>query len=307
MEKELKERKRVVLPNFLIVGVARCGTTSLFHYLKQNPEIGFPKIKEPKYFSSLNIKFPQKGIGDTTVDQKIIKDFADYKQLFSELGNHKMIGEASSDYFYYHKNTIPEIKRILGDIPIIISIRNPVERSYSAYNNLVRDQREKLSFKDALKQEKRRAEQNWDWMWAYTRGSKYSEGIKAFMNNFSKVKVVLFDDIQDNPKEVLAEIEDFLGVNHFSSYETSVKYSPSGSPKNKLIRLISSRNSYFINKLRTLTMKIVPRKYLEKLSAGFFSKEQVDPKTIEHLRKHFSEDIAKTEKILGKSLTAWKK
>ena len=45
-----------MLPNFLIVGASKCGTTALFYYLKQHPEISFPSLKEPKYFSSINQK-----------------------------------------------------------------------------------------------------------------------------------------------------------------------------------------------------------------------------------------------------------
>ena len=127
-----------IKPNFIIVGVARCGTTSLFHYLEQHPEIGMAKVKEPKYFSSLDLTLPQNGIGDSTVFSKLIKDEASYDNLFEGLEGYKAVGEASSDYFYYHKTVIPRIKKKLGDIKIIVCLRDPVERAFSAYNNLIR-------------------------------------------------------------------------------------------------------------------------------------------------------------------------
>ena len=147
----------MIKPNFIIVGVFRCGTTSLFHYLKQHPEIKFPKIKEPKYFSSSSINFPQKGPGDKTVDEGIVRCRNEYYELFKNLDSTKKIGEASSDYFYYHKSVIPRIKRELGDVKIIICLRNPVDRSVSAYNNLRRDSRETLSFEDAIEKENDRS------------------------------------------------------------------------------------------------------------------------------------------------------
>ncbi|HET8886895.1 MAG TPA: sulfotransferase [Salinimicrobium sp.] len=293
-------------PNFIIVGVARCGTTSLFHYLNQHPQIGFPKKKEPKYFSAIHLKFPQRGVGDETVDEKIVKDFDEYKSLFKGLDNYKMIGEASSDYFFYHKNTIPEIRKTLGDIPIIISIRNPIERSYSAYNNLVRDGRETLSFKVALDKEEERIREGWDWMWAYKKGSLYAEGIEAFKGNFSKVKVILFEELQDNPLNVLHEVEIFLGLQKFNDYNTSVKYSPSGNPKNPLIKLISSRNSKLINVLRTTVMSIFPRKTLETIAKGFFAKGEIDEDVKMNLKNYFKKDIVQTEKLIEKSLDFWK-
>ena len=294
------------LPNFLIVGVARCGTTSLYHYLIQHPEIGFSKIKEPKYFSSLNINFPQKGISDHTVDEKIIKSIEEYKKLFSGKENFKRIGEASSDYFFYHKDVISEIKKTIGDTPIIISIRNPIERTISAYNNLVRDGRENLSIEEAINQEKERVESGWDWMWAYTGGSMYSEGIQAFQKHFSKVKIVLFEDLE-NPNELLNEISEFLGVSNYDSFDTDVKYSPSGKPKNLIIKIISSRNITIINTLRRIVIENIPRNFLERISKGFFKKEDVNVNIKKQLLKIFEEDINKTEKLIHRDLSSWKK
>lgn len=299
--------KTNLLPNFLIVGVARCGTTSLFHYLKQHPQIGFPKEKEPKYFSAKQLHFPQNGIGDATVDAKMVKTWEAYQRLFADLGDYRRRGDASSDYFYYHQHTIAEIKKSLGDVPVLISIREPVERSYSAFNNLVRDGRETLSFEQALKAEESRKNAGWDWMWAYKSGSRYAEGIAAFQENFSQVKVVLFDELKRNPKALLEEIEAFLGLDPYGEYDTSTKYSPSGSPKNGMIKLISSRNSKITNALRTLAMHLLPRTLLEKIAKGFFAKEELPKETKEYLKNYFAEDIQKTGELLDNSLNAWKK
>ena len=173
--------------DFIIVGVARCGTTSLYHYLNQHPEIAFSRIKEPKYFSSINKKFPHKGPGDDTVDANVVKDFSEYLRLFKKTPQCKVIGEASSDYFYFHKKTIPEIKKTFGaNVKIIISIRNPIDRSFSAYNNLVRDSRETSTFYDGLMKEQKRIKENFDWMWHYANGSLYYEGILSFIKNFNE-------------------------------------------------------------------------------------------------------------------------
>lgn len=291
--------------DFLLVGVARCGTTSLFHYLKQHPDINFPKIKEPKYFSSKVINFPQNGIGDITVDVKMIKDFISYKKLFEGF-NTGIVGEASSDYFYYHKLVIPLIKEALGDIPILISIRNPYDRAFSAYNNLLRDGRENLSFLESLIREEERIQQGWDWMWHYKNGSLYSEGIKNFILNFSKVKVVLYDDL-DSPNSVLNDILDFLGVEHFLDFDTTIKYSPSGQPKNLFVKLISSRNIRFINFFRKKFIELVPRRYLELISKGFYKKDKYPKEVVSILSPFFNADIDETQKLIDRDLSNWKK
>ena len=81
----------MIKPNFLIVGVARCGTTSIYHYLNQHPQVAMSKKKEPKYFSSINIEFPHNGIGDKSVDSVVIKDRDEYFKLFKNLITTKLL------------------------------------------------------------------------------------------------------------------------------------------------------------------------------------------------------------------------
>jgi hypothetical protein len=293
-------------PNFIIAGVARCGTTSLYHYLRQHPQIGFPKIKEPKYFSSIHLDLPHKGPGDNTVDAKLITDESKYFELFDSLENFKAIGEASSDYFYYNENTIPAIKEKLGDVKIILCFRNPIERSYSAYNNLVRDGREELSFDKAIDEEENRISQNWDWMWAYKAGGLYTEGLKAFLANFSQVKVVFSDELDENPQKVLVSIFEFLEVDKIQSVDSETRYSHSGKPKNAFIGALTNRNNKIIYGLREFALKTIPRKYLEKVASKMFAKDQIDPQTRQKLQEYFKEDINELEKITQTNLKNWK-
>jgi hypothetical protein len=302
----LEAEQIITSPNFIIAGVARSGTTSLYHYLKQHPEIGFPKVKEPKYFSSIHLKFPHKGPGDETVDAKVVKDETEYFQLFKDVKDKKVIGEASSDYFYFHQHTIPEIKKMLGDVKIILCFRNPIERTYSAYSNLIRDSRETLSFDEALKVEEERIANNYDWMWAYQKGSFYAEGLAAFRQHFSHVKVVLLDELEANPLVVLEEVFEFLGVSSYDNIDVSTKYSHSGKPKNKFIAKLTDRNNRFFYGLREVILKLIPRSILEKIASKMFQKEALAPATRKQLNNLFSEDIRNLEVQLEKKLTHWK-
>jgi hypothetical protein len=294
------------LPNFIIAGVARCGTTSLYHYMKQHPEIGFPAKKEPKYFSAIKLDFPHRGPGDDTVDQGMIRSEDEYLKLFAKADNFKVFGEASSDYLYYHEKTIPGIKQMLGDIPIILVLRNPVERAYSAYNNLVRDGRETLAFMDALNAEEERLADNWDWMWAYKAGSLYSDGVRDFMDNFSRVKVILFDDLAGETDDVLREVFEFLGVNTDTTVDSDTVYSHSGKPKNSLVAKLTDRNNKFMFALRQMIMAIVPRSLLEKAASRMLKKESLPGEARSHLQDTFREDIRKLEALLGKDLGHWR-
>jgi hypothetical protein len=296
----------MTLPNFVIAGTARSGTTSLYYYLKQHPDITFPKIKEPKYFSSLGQKFPHNGPGDNTVDKAVVYEFMTYQSLFQGLDKTIRIGDASSDYLYHHHHSAQNIYSVLGDVPIIICLRNPVDRAYSSYNNLLRDQREKLTFQDALNSEEQRIRDNWDWMWAYKAGGLYADQVETFLNIFSRVKVVLFDDLTLNTDAVVRALFEFLDVDPSVIVDTSTRYSHSGKAKNIVYAFLSNRENSLSFMLRTLAMKFIPRSVLERIAHESLIQEPLDSDIRKQLNSYFLSDIEKLEKILRINLDAWK-
>lgn len=295
-----------MLPNFIIAGATRSGTTSLYYYLKQHPQIGFPSLKEPRYFSSVDLKLPQKGPGDNTVDHKLILDFESYKELFASLQGFKIIGEASSEYLSHPEKTPDRIKAELGDIPLLFILRNPVERAYSAYNNLKRDGRETESFEKALELEEQRIADHWDIMWAYKYVGLYYKQIKTYVETFSKVKILIFEEFIQNPKAELEGIFKFLGVSSDVKIDVKTIYSKSGAPKNKIIGKLADRKNPVMYFIRTLAFQLIPRKYFEKISAKLFSKGEMSPATRTYLQQYYSEDIAKLEKLINKDLSLWR-
>ena len=139
----------VLLPNFLVVGAGKSGTTSLYHYLKAHPDVFMSRIKEPGFIVAQFIKMPQSGVGDER--QSTVGNFSDYCRLFEDAEGKKAVGEASNDNLYHYERAIPYIKRFFGDIKIIIILRNPVDRAFSAYTYLLRDNREFLTFEEDLR------------------------------------------------------------------------------------------------------------------------------------------------------------
>ena len=295
-----------MLPNFFIAGVSRSGTTSLYHYMSQHPLIDFPELKEPRYFSHGSVVLPQKGPGDYTVDQKLVATWDDYCAIYEGLEN-TFIGDASSEHLYNYKSVIPETLKRLGDIPIILMLRNPVDRSYSAYNNLVRDGRETLPFEQALEKEEERKEANFDEMWHYTSVSKYSKSVDAFKANFSKVKVLIFEEFIENPEKYVAEIFDFMGAPQLERVNTAITYSKSGKPKSKLITLLFGRNSSLGNTIRNIVFSILGRTNVERLGKYLISVNKELSKDIRiRLFEYFASDIEELEKVLGRDLNLWK-
>ncbi|MDC0568426.1 sulfotransferase [Akkermansiaceae bacterium] len=294
-----------MLPNFLIGGATRSGTTSLYFYLKQHPEISFPDLKEPRYFSSIDLRLPQNGPGDHTVDEKLVTSFDDYCELYKNLKN-KRVGDASSEYLYHHDSSAKRVLSALGDIPIILILRNPIERAYSAYSNLIRDGREYLTFEEAIDKEIERRADNWDMMWSLIGVSMYYEQVKTYITTFTNVKVLIFEEFVSDIQGNLKEIFKFLEVDENFVPETNTVYSHSGKPTNIFLGWLTSRQNKVFYPLRKCILKYVPRKYLENISKLIFKKSGLEIKLKPNLISLIEEDIRCLEKLLNKSLDNWK-
>ena len=113
--------------DFFIVGAPKAGTTSLYHYLNEHPEISMSSQKEPDYFSDADIQNEGMYYGKNRIDT--IKK---YHSLFDDNSESKLKGEASVSYLFY-KNVPQKIKAYNPDSKIIIMLRNPIERAFSHY------------------------------------------------------------------------------------------------------------------------------------------------------------------------------
>lgn len=294
-------------PNLFIVGNPRCGTTALYNYLKLHPEIEFPKLKEPRYLASLAQKFPHNGIGDASIDRAIIKNKEDYLALYENC-DAKYIGDASPDTLFYYNTTIDEIKRFTQRPKIIIMLRNPADRAYSAYCHLVRDGREKLSFKEALAEEDFRMHNNWDFMWFFKSVGINVDAIKSFMDAFSPdcVMVITQENLERMPQETLSDIYEFLGISDYQGLDYSVRWNASGTSVNFVSRLVLSRSNIWSSKLRELLKRLVPSRLLHRLAASMIDKEVMLESDRAVLLDFYSKEIEVLENLLDRDLTEWK-
>src|SRR5882762_10194104 len=144
-----------MLPNFFIVGAMKAGTTSLYHYLDQHPQVYMSPIKEPCYFSSetrpenMGPEFQEqalRGIRDTREDIRgpmrekrlagLVVDWEDYVSLFRDVKGEIAIGEASIRYLW-SKMAPENIRSRITAAKIIMVLRNPADRAFSEYHHAV--------------------------------------------------------------------------------------------------------------------------------------------------------------------------
>ncbi len=292
------------LPNFLIVGAAKSGTTSLYNYLSKHPDIYMPeKIKEPYFLTGLDFNKVDHSKGDYGIN--LVKSIENYKKLFSNHHGEKAIGEASVGYLYFYTETIKNIKKYLVDPKIIIVLRNPIDRAYSNYLHHVRDLHEDESFDVALKYIDERMDKNYWWGYDYIGAGMYFNQIKAYLENFENVKIILFDDFTANTDEEIKKILIFLEVDSNIKLDTSKRMNVSGVPKNKRLQRFLLKPSIFKSIAKILMPKHTKKKLKDVISKKNLNSVKMKYKTREYLKEVFKDDILKVQDLIKKDLSFW--
>jgi hypothetical protein len=299
----------MTLPNLLIIGAAKSGTTSLYMYLEQHPEIFMSPVKEPHFFSYDAQSKMTKGPKDTI--PTAITDIEKYKNLFINVNNKKIIGEASPTYIY--REEAPErIYNLIPEVKIIAILRDPSERAFSAYMHLIRDQRETTnSFSEALELEEFRIKQGWGPIWHYKRAGLYYQQLSNYFQLFKRdqIRVILHEDLQHKREEVLKDIFNFLEIDTGFTPEISIKYNASGIPKNKILQNFYTGLFNSPNPIKRLSRIIFPMplrlKVTTYLQTRNIKKVSLPGEERQKLIGYFREDILHLESLINRDLSNW--
>ncbi len=292
------------LPNFIVIGAPKSGTTSLFYYLKQHTEVYLPEKKELHYFSYDLLYKNAKGPGDATTIKAICGTRKEYESYYADSKNRKTIGEFSPSYLYFSEVS-ERIKKELGPVKIIAILRNPVEKAHSQYMHQIRDNHETLGFNEALNEEENRKKKGWSDIWRYAESSLYSERVKKYISVFGKenVKVILFEDFVIDPASVLKETSSFLGIDPGFPFDTMKVYNRTGNPKSRAVADFFSKPNY----LKAIAKKLIPDRVripmrLALLDLNTGKKDSMDREAERHLKEYFRKDVSELSKTLGKEL-----
>jgi hypothetical protein len=273
----------MTLPNFLVIGAAKGGTTSLYHYLRQHPDIYMSPMKEPNYFTE----------EDQLFGKKSVRSRREYERLFDGVKGEHAIGEATPRYL----NAIGGVGRIHDDLPgvrLIATLRQPAERGYSAYLQLFTDSREYRSAEDVLQPGNYRFE-----------SSLYYPKLQRYFDTFprERIKVILFDDLIARPQEVVRSLFAFLGVDPDFAVDTSVRFNRTYSPRFlRLTRLFNATATSWARiapwasgtGLGTPLRRLLLRK-----------PNPIPPALWRRLTDQYHDDIIATGKLIGRDLSHW--
>ena len=287
------------LPNLLIVGAAKSGTTSLHNYLKQHPDIFMSNHKEPHFLINNEI-----GVNRIP---KGINNLQDYSNLFSHGTSHKYRGESSAMYLQFPEIAIKNIDRYLDeDVKIIIMLRNPIERAFSGYQHVKRyNSDEDLDFEDALEISEQRYFTNNNITPAsrYIHIGMYNEFVRKFKTKFkTNVHIIIYKDFINNTNQELSRLFSFLGIKDVQ-IDFNMQYMVGGWKwKNDLFRRIFMKRHFL--------KKFIPFKRFFRAIFKLFatdSVEQLDDKVREKLIGIYKDDIKNLSTFLNVDLNFWTK
>jgi hypothetical protein len=298
----------VDLPDFLLAGSAKCGTTTIFQYLQRQSSVFLPELKEPFYFSFGNEK---PTYTDARFNSKVIWKTEEYVALFKNAKTSQLIGDASTSYLYTAEKTIQNVKSLYkekaSDLKIIVILRNPAERAFSHYTHLIRNGIEKLEFSEAIDPQNIEQRSKEMWGFDYTGYGLYGAQMEVFKNFFKHILVLDYEELAQ-PNQMMEKIYTFLDIKSPVKVEEKIEANPSGVPKSKFVTaLIRSK------RFKKIIKQITPSKALpifQKMKDSLLKKSIVKPKISEqdnqYLREFFLQDIEKLEGILNKNFNSWK-
>ena len=298
------------LPNFLIVGAAKSGTSSLHNYLNQHPEVFMPSYNK----EGMKVKEPRFLIKDL-VQHRLhngVWSWEEYKSLFNDVKDEISIGESTVLYLYYYQHAIDNIKKYLGEnVKIIIMLRNPTDRAYSAFQHVSRGLKEQNSFEEALKIEKGRMnkESSLTPMVMYREMGLYHDMVRAYKENFKNVHVIFYEDFRDDTEEEIKKIFKFLELSLSANIDFISRHNVGGKRwKNEKMKHVFMKN----NPLKSALKKVIPKSLRKGVRDTLISAstEKVVPmkeNTRIKLSTFFKDDIKKLSNLLNRDLTHWTK
>ena len=296
----------MTMPNFLIIGAARSGTTSLYHYLGQHPEIYMSPVKEPHFFAFEGETADFRGPGDGMA-RHAITNIAGYLELFRDVSTERAIGEASTSYLYDSKAPA-RIRHHARDMKLVAILRNPVDRAYSNFLYMTRRQLEHLSdFAGALREEETRIRGHWSPSWHYKQRGFYCSQLQRYFRLFepSQVKVWLYEDLNANPVGLVQSICQFLGVDDLFAPNVSTNHNVSGLPKSEILHR-SLRNLKPIKALVKPLLPAILRESISKNLRNLYGVKPTLPREVrQQLTAEYREDILKLQDLIQRDLSGW--
>jgi hypothetical protein len=290
-----------MLPNFIVIGAAKGGTTALYWYLAEHPQVFMSPRKETNFFAYGLDDGGRLLYGDLELHRFPVRSLSQYERLFADAGDALAIGEASPIYLECPQAAA----RIRGRLPaarILCSLRDPVDRAYSDYQMYLRRRGRRLDPQRDLTATATWARPDSHWM----RISKYHEALSRYFDAFPRdqIHVFLFDDLKRDPRGFIRQMYESLDIDPAFVPNLETPHNIGGVPASMTLdRLLTSKA------IRAAVRPWIPQRMLDGIRRLRTRNLRRAPPLPAQLRSelvgHFRDDIAKTSELIGRSLEHW--
>ena len=291
------------LPNCLIIGAAKAGTTSLFHVLSTHPQVFASSVKETRFFS------------DDDLFERGLEWYE--RQHFGRARDQAVRLEASPAYLTWSEKVASRIRLAYGDrsVSLVAILRDPVARAYSHYWHRVRLGHETLSFADAIAQEETRLQTNWKTLsragngrYGYVRAGCYATRLKPFLEQFARAQFffLLQEDLHpDRFQNAMERLLGFLGIDETVPLRPARVNAPTRA---RHPRVAAAYWQLKKTSAKTLYTTLVPPATRRQILAALFpasSYPPIDAETEHRLRVRFADEIEQSQDLIERDLSHW--
>lgn len=269
-----------------------------------------PDNKEPHYFccDASDVRF--EGPVDYTTRDSFVCDVVEYRKLFRQAQDHQIVGEATTTYLY-SREAARRIDLYLNDPKIVIVVRHPMERAYSAFKYLRLLGSEPCEqFYEALLLEDARRERGWSPIYWYQSASAYSNWIPHYLDHFgSNVHVILTDDLACHQESALKGLCQFLDISYDN--QPIPRLNRSGHPRYAALYTWLSRPNSMKDRVRSLipkSLRLVFRQLIEWATLDLRSNRETVASDAAHdlFRETISRERDYVEGLLSRSVPSWR-
>jgi hypothetical protein len=310
-------------PNFFIVGAPKAGTTALYAYLDQHPQVYMSPLKEPSYFASelraenfteelrpriaremraleqyLHGDMREKRFGG------LVSTWEDYLKLYRNVTDQQAIGEATASYLW----SPSAARNIATRIPaarIIINLRNPVDRAYSQYLQMLSVGVIHGSFRQLIDASLKYKDQRLGIAWPLLEYGCYFGQIERYYLQFqrSQIHISYYEDLQRSPQRLMADLFGFLGIDAGFVPDMSRRHHEPVVPRLNSLAYPLKRSGLWPYLRRLAPAPLGPR--LRSLLVRSRGSLQMEPADRAFLTDYYRDDIARLASLLNRDLSSW--
>jgi hypothetical protein len=277
---------RPTLPNFVGIAAVKAGSTSIYHYLGEHPEVYVSPIKETNYF-----------VFEGQREHRFrVRSWAEYCGQFAGATREPAVGEFSPLYVN-HPGAAARIAAALPDVRLLASLRSPADRAYSDWIGVVRSGLESKPADEAIRPGSR-----------YVEWGCYSRLLEPYFARFprERIHIVLFEDLARDPAAVMAGIYRFLGVDSRFVPDVSRRHNESRIPRNRKLNRVWQT----LRRLQPLSFRApssLIRWHQRLLERTYTAPPPVDPALRARLLEQYRDEVDRMEALLDRDLDAWRR